>query len=92
MVLLWKPMFSDQASGAFKDLIVYRNTSPQQSAAKMPIPSRSHSVQQLAQRAAWSSGIAAWNALSPSEQAGYQSAAPPGQTGFNTFMSEFLLP
>lgn len=91
MVLLYKPMFSDSASGSFKDLIVYRNSSPQQTAAKMPRPSKSASPQQLAIRASFSSGVAAWHALSPAARALFQAEAPPGLTGFNSFMQQYML-
>ena len=91
MVKLWKPMFSDSATGIFARTIAYRDGATRAIGCRPPHPSKSRSLLQDSQRTKFLAGCTAWRALTPIERANWQSSAPPGQTGFNYFLSDFLL-
>lgn len=98
MAKLTGPLLSGSASGTIGGALDYfalgaravaRSIARRRFAASRGIKP-TPSAAQLARRAQWLAGIAGWHALTPEQQAQYNTAAHPlGLTGYNLYQREY---
>lgn len=102
MAILDHPLYGTQAKGKVKSTVTFfpRSANPLCTDEGddvwyhlTPISYRRESLSEdrQAQKNKFSDGLAAWYALTPEEKATWDTQATGLQTGFNAFMSDYLL-
>lgn len=90
MVKLWKPLFSDEASGVLRRLLCYRRGPTCAQGLTRPVRVQPATAAQESHRAQFAAAAAAWRSLSSAEQDVYSAAAPPGYTGWQWFLFGYI--
>lgn len=91
MAKITSPLMSMTAAGTIGDRLTFRTLNGQAVASKKNIPRPGASAAQVVQRDAYAAACAAWQALSPAEQAAWVVLGDARQiTGFNAFLSAEL--
>ena len=92
MAKITNPLHSLTASGSVAALITYRHTAARAIAHRLPAASKSATAAQLARRALYAAGCAAWQALTPEEKAAWAATGEVvNLSGFSLYIKTYLL-
>lgn len=91
MAKLWKPFYSDEATGGFANTLFFKRGTNYGIVSKKKQIITQKSDAQHSQRLAFRAACAAWISLNTEQQAAWTAAASKPLTGFNLFVGLYLL-